>query len=284
MPPASPTLTQSLRQWRSRSVFPTEFGSADMRGLSRQLRERSVFSARCTNAEFLEELARVTDDVVAGKIDMASGRWELMKKLKVLGYDPEKGFPQDMAKVPPAERGSLRDLSSEPRLKLMLETNVRMSANYGTMVDGNTEYARYAFPAWELVRVYERTIPRGSAESHSDGWELRWAAAGNSVSWEGAIESPLVALKDSPIWQALGDGAVGYEDSLNNPYPPFAFGSGKGWKPVPRMRCAELGLITGNEVPGKMDGKLSAGMQEVHDVLSGMPADFIDELQKELAA
>jgi len=60
----------------------------------------------------------------------------------------------------------------------------------------------------------------------------------------------MIALKDSPIWQALGDGAGGYRDTLGNPYPPFAFSSGMAWRGVRRERCIEMGLIGENEQPG----------------------------------
>ena len=129
-----------------------------------------------------------------------------LRKLAQLGYDPEVGFPQDMAQIPPAERGSLQDLSSESRLNLVLETNTRIAANYGRMVEGNTPYARHAYPAWELVRLYTRVVPRGTPDSHTAGWSVRWQDAGKAVGWEGAVSQPMIARKDSPIWQALGDG------------------------------------------------------------------------------
>jgi hypothetical protein len=93
-----------------------------------------------------------------------------MKRLKQLGYDPAKGFPQDMADVPPAEVGSLQDLSSEQRIDLMLNTNVALTRNYGRVVEGNTDFARYAWPAWELVRLEWRKVPRGTPDGHSIGW------------------------------------------------------------------------------------------------------------------
>ena len=57
----------------------------------------------------------------------------------------------------------------------------------------------------------------------------------------------LVALKNSPIWQALGDGVGGYNDTLGNPYPPFAFDSGMAWVGVDRSECIKLGLVKKHE-------------------------------------
>ena len=54
----------------------------------------------------------------------------------------------------------------------------------------------------------------------------------------------MVALKASPIWDSLGNGAGGYDDTLGNPYPPFAFNSGMWTDDVSRTDAEELGLIT----------------------------------------
>jgi hypothetical protein len=54
----------------------------------------------------------------------------------------------------------------------------------------------------------------------------------------------MVARKDSGVWQALGDGAGGYDsDALHNPYPPFAFNSGMDVQDVDRQDAVELGLL-----------------------------------------
>ena len=277
------TVTEALKQWRGREVFPTDLSSADIRGFSRELRMRSVFSSRTTNAEYLDEDGKTIDGMLSGKFSMSEGRYRLFKKLKQLGYNPEVGFPSDMANIPPAERGSLQDLSSDARITLVLETNMRIAANYGRMVEGNTLFARYAYPAWELVRLYQRNVPRGTPESHTAGWLARWSDAGDAVGWEGAEESPMIALKDSPIWQALGDGAGGYQDTLSNPFPPFAFNSGLAWKAVDRARCLSLGLIAGDDTPGEMEGQLLPGAKEINDIFERLSPDLRDELDREIA-
>lgn len=278
----SPTATEALLQWRSRQILPTGLGSADLRRLGREVTERAVFSARVTNAEFLGELAQVIDDMLEGKINMATGRLRLFRKLKELGYDSEVGFPDEIGKVPPAERGSMQDLSSVGRLNLMLTTNERMAANYGRMVDGNTPYARHAYPAWELVRLYRRVIERGSPESHSPGWEERWEAAGDLADWEGAVRQPMIARKDSPIWQNLGAGAGGYQDTLDNPYPPFAFNSGMAWRAVGRAECIELGILGEDETPGEMEGGLAPKPGKIDYIFEGLPPDLRAELWREI--
>lgn len=282
-----PVVTAAMDQWRSRSVFETDLSSAELRGFSQQLRNRSIFSARTTNAEYLAKIAETVDEILAGRINLPEGRIRLMRKLKELGYDPAIGFPGDMAAIPPAERESLRDLSSEMRIDLVLETNVRMAQGYAQVLAGNSEQMRYSYPAYELVRLYLRHTPRGSVESKTVGWEVRWHDAAESVGWEGvsriAFETGrLIALKDSPIWQALGDGVGGYIDTLLNPFPPFAFRSGKAWKVVPRAEAIALQLIADEALPGATAATLTPGQKEIVKIVDDMPADLRAELEKEL--
>ena len=277
---AAADLTDSLLQWRSRELFTTAQSSAGLRSVPRDVRLRAVFSARTTHAGYISDVAQTVDDMLAGKINLATGRLHLMRRLAELGYDPQTGFPGEMAAIPPAERGSIRDLSSQTRIDLMLTTNQRMAANYGRMIAGNTEYARRYYPAWELVRIFPRVIERGSEKSHTAGWQKRWVAAGDEVKWEGAIAQPMIALKDSPLWQSLGDGAGDYTDVLDNPFPPYAFGSGMGWRAVPLAEMKALGFD--ERVPAPMPGSLSPGAKEVNEVFARMPADLQVALKKEL--
>ena len=282
--PQSAAITDALLQWRGRSVLPTSLGSRELRQLGREVLERAVFSARTTHAGYLQDILDVVDAMLSGEINQATGRWTLMKRLAELGYDPATGFPDDDDAVPPAGEDTLQDLGSQARLDLILETNTRMAANYGRMVAGNDKYARYAFPAWELVRFYERMVPRGSEESRSEGWLRRWSDAGDSVQWVGAAHEKMIALKDSPIWQALADGAGGYQDTLGHPYPPYAFYSGMGWRAVPREEAlALLGDTTrADYVPAATQAPLSPVTREVNEVFEGLSPELQEQIRREL--
>ncbi|MGN0886658.1 MAG: hypothetical protein ACI4RT_06635 [Candidatus Spyradenecus sp.] len=65
-----------------------------------------------------------------------------------------------------------------------------------------------------------------------------------AVGWQGARKGRrMVALKSSPIWEALGNGAGGFRDTLGNPYPPFAYGSSYEWSELSRAEAQALGLL-----------------------------------------
>ena len=141
------------------------------------------------------------------------------------------------------------------------------------------------WPAVELTRFVGRGAPRAD-------WHERWQAAGDSVGWEGAAKDAggfpdwrMVALKGSPIWAALGNGVGGYRDTLGNPYPPFAYGSGLAWADVSRDEAIELGLIdpeVGRAVPGEPQEapSLSPSDADIADAVSrlGFDADIFSDL------
>ena len=289
-PLASETLvTDALKQWRGRSVFETDFGSAELRGLSRGLANRSIFSARTTSAEYLSEVSHVVVHILNGAMNQATGRLRLLKKLAELGYDPAVGFPADMAAIPPAERGSLQDLSSTRRLDLVIETNVRMAQNFGRMLAGNRPYELREYPAWELARLFSREIPRGKKVVHgvisadpANAWEQRWADAAAAVDWDGVANAGFIARKDSPIWQALGEGEGGYTDTLRNPFPPFAFRSGMGWRPDKRTEAIRLQLVQPDEIPVPTTGTLAVGQQQIRDAVKNLSPEIRAELMRQL--
>jgi 8-oxo-dGTP pyrophosphatase MutT (NUDIX family) len=117
----------------------------------------------------------------------------------------------------------------------------------GNFVAQNFDQTRLdEFPALELHRVYDREVPRGFKVGKGgailpdpdNDWPSRWEAAGGEL-----VDGRMVALKSDPIWQALGDGDGGYEDTLGNPFAPFAFNSGFDTDEVSREDAVALGLM-----------------------------------------
>ena len=117
----------------------------------------------------------------------------------------------------------------------------------GNFVAQNFDQTRLdEFPALELHRVYDREVPRGFKVGKGgailpdpdNDWPSRWEAAGGEL-----VDGRMVALKSDDIWQALGDGDGGYEDTLGNPFAPFAFNSGFDTDEVSREDAVALGLM-----------------------------------------
>ena len=219
---------------RIKELLPTAMGSDELREqVASDILRRSVFSARMESARYLALVRETCAQFADGEINQAKAMEELMDELGQMGHSPRDG-------------GGLSNPASLARLKLVVNTQRQMAASCARLAN-QTEGVLHQTPAWELVRVSGRRMPRAD-------WAARWAAAGASCGFEGALQDRFLALKDSPIWQALGDGTGGWRDTLGNPFPPFAFGSGMGWVGVPRAECVALGLIGEDEEVGRPEG------------------------------
>ena len=257
--------SEALDRLAQKRVLPTGLGSAEIREeFSADLRRRSLFSARTTKAAILQEYQDKIEALLKGETNIATARMEMQSLYDALGYTPEFGFAGDEdLDIPPAERGTIRDLSSRSRIDLVLMTNMRQCANYGFWKQGQTDFARWAYPCYELVRIYPRVIPRGmrlrqGALEHVRGedWPSRWEAAGGVFVGDGRM----IARKDDPIWSRLGDSTL-FPDALDTALPPFAFNSGYGWREIDRDESIRLGVIEEDTEIEAQDHTLNENVQ-----------------------
>jgi len=243
----------------SRKLMPTTWGTEELRTLSTDVRKMSLFSARTISLDYLGEMQGVVKDMLSGKINEATGRQRLQTVQDELGYTPEKGY--GMNEAPPAAPGSLRDLSSDRRVKLVIQTNTRIAANTAFMAAGQSDAALYQYPCWELVRIYPRSVPRGMKQTKAgieedpeNSWPARFEAAGGEL-----IDGRMIAPKDSEVWSRLGDSEL-FPDGTDSDAPPYAFGSGMGLRGVPRAECIALNVIDGDETPAPQTPSLGGNV------------------------
>jgi len=225
---------------RQRRVLPTWMGTAEIRQLGERIFGNAFFSARTTSARYLTVAKEMVDGLLEGEMDLPLARLTLKRMMQALGYTPEGGFPDDPdgAKIPPAIAGQIEDLSSDRRIELVLRTQEQLMQGAAQKAQGLEPAALRQFPAWELVRVGERAIPRD--------WRARANLALANLDRPAlAAGAPLIFMKGDPIWQALGSSEL-YDDALDVDHPPFAFNSGMGFRGVPQEELQKLG-ITGPE-------------------------------------
>ena len=246
----------------SKAILPTHLSSDEIREFwAAEIRRGAFYSARTAEADYLKRLREICAAVADGRMDNATARMLLRAKLDEVGYDPEEAGDE-----------GIQNLASRRRLDLILDTQRKM-AHSAALVAAETPESLDQFPAWRLERYGSRRVPR-------QDWAARWNAAGESVGWDGAARGAMVALKASPIWAALGDGAGGFRDTLGNPFPPFAYGSGMDWSPVGRDEAAELGLYGEGKEPPKPT--LTPGRKKIADTLQRLGPDFTKKLLADL--
>ena len=239
---------EAVRQLAARKIMPTSLTSADLAKLNREVMRTSFTSAQTTLEGLLDRYKTGVMSIVNPSQVLREGETQTVTE----GYNPAslrgfiKGYLRQISYKPEeGTEGTIKDLSSDKRIDLVVKTNVQLAHGAGRFVQENADPEVVdLWPALELVRFEDRKEPRD--------WEQRWRLAAQ-VSGDAKaaacleLQGRMAALKSSPIWQALGDGEGGFDDTLGNPYPPFAFNSGMWTEEVSRDEAVEYGLIEEGE-------------------------------------
>ncbi len=230
-------LPEAVRSLGARTPVGTALRTAELEGLPLALRKNAFFSAGVESARFLERAKRSIDKSISQfgvNRDRASFVKEMQDLATELGIRPTDGT-----------RGTIMDIGSARRLRLIYDVQTAMARNEADWRDGQQPAVLNAYPAQELLRVEDREEPRD--------WPQRWRDAGGQFFDGGRM----VALKVDPIWIAIS--------RFDQPWPPFDFGSGMGVRDVRRREAVELGLLARGQrlepVAPEYDARIEAGMQ-----------------------
>ena len=259
------TFDEALGFLKSKEMVPTGMSSAQMKQIGGGFFKRSFTSAGVTEAKELSFWFEGLKDIASGKGNTG--------ELRVLFNKMFTGSP----------------LNSRARQDLLVDTNLAIIRGFGRQVQETRPEVVQDFPAWELYRAFDRFMERGDPryKEGSDGsynWLERWQDALDEAGSEAeqqvfASTGRMMALVGSPVWQALGDGAGGYNDTLGNDFPPFAWRSGMQRRQVPRDECEAVGLIDPDEdapVPAEPD--VESGFVQPADVDTGLLGEVKDIL------
>jgi hypothetical protein len=229
---------EAIEQLAKKKLLPTDLTSAELRQLESGIRNQAFFSSQTTLEGLLDRYKTGIESIInptqsergaTEGYDPASLRTFIKDYLRSISYKPDEG-----------EAGTIKDLSSDGRINLVIKTNTELAHGAGRFIQQNSDADVVdLWPALELVRFESRVKPRD--------WEARWARA---ASYSGDTDAArmleengrMVARKDSPIWDALGSSDL-FDDGLDNPFPPYAFNSGMWTQEISRDEAIELGLI-----------------------------------------
>ncbi len=227
------TWADGVRRLLARGLLPTSLGTDDLRALDVGLKRRASFSARIENLQALQKINDVVKELIRGispedealrgkkplQMSVAEARFQVRKTFKELGVTVTDS----------GDVGTIKDPQSDQRINLIVSTQEQLAQGYGHFIAGHDPDILDVWPCQELVRVVDAEEPRD--------WEARWKRVGGQL-----YAGRMIALKNSDIWDRLGDPAI-FKDGLGNPYPPFAFGSGMRVEDVSRDEAEELGVI-----------------------------------------
>ena len=211
----------AAEQILQRALVGSGLDTAGWQQVAAALRNRAFFSSKVEEARILYYARKMCAEVAAGTRSASEFRRDMRALLTKMGY--------------PEGDGSITDIYSKSRLDVIRETNVGQARGYAQHVEATTAGALAAFPCQELLRVYEREVPRD--------WIARWRDAGGRF-WGGRM----IALKGDPVWSRIS--------RFGTPWPPFDFNSGMGVEDIDRDEAEELGILAPDDPPpspAKMD-------------------------------
>lgn len=224
-------LPEAVAKLGARTPVGAKLRSAEWAEVPLALRERAQFSAAVESVRLLDGIQRKLQKQ-AGMLRERVARGE--------AFVDRDSFIADIRALAEAEgvvttgargAGTVRDIRSNARLGLIFDMQTRQSFNYARYKMDQDKDVLNAYPAQRLIRSESRREPRD--------WADRWRMAGGRVGWEDALQTPMVALKTSPIWAALS--------RFGTPWPPFDFGSGMGLEDVDRAEAVNLGLLADDQ-------------------------------------
>jgi hypothetical protein len=155
------------------------------------------------------------------------------------------------ALVPSEQAGGLRDITSEKRLALIFDTNVRAAQDYGYWKQGQDPDVLDAFPAQRFIRVLDVKDPRASHEQY-----------------EGQV-----ALKSNlAFWLRINE-------DFGVPWGPWGWGCGHDVEDVDRTEAEALGLIQPGEPAQPVDKTFN---DDLEAGTKNLDPDLVDWLGEEL--
>lgn len=218
--------------------------SAEWAQMAIGFRDRAQFSAHVTSVRFLSELQAK----MRTRLSMAKEAVDYKGKSGAAFVDRDS-FVRDMRRVAEEEglqttdeagRGTVRDIRSVERLKLIYDMQDMQASGYARWNMDNDPDIMDEFPAYRLSDSTARE-PRPVGF-----WNARWATAYSQTGGRGAMRGQFVALKTSPIWMALS--------TFGSPWPPFDWGSTRVLVDVDRNEAQALGLLLRNAPVPRFEG------------------------------
>jgi hypothetical protein len=255
MPVTIAPFTEAAKQAAGKVITPTALSSKDIQAIAPAIRSRAQFSAKVESARVLQAIK----DGIEKTLNMTkaeSGRtWAADKVMKEI---QEIALAEGIYTGP---KGTIQDIASVPRLKLIVQMNSDMATGYASWKRDQDDLLD-TIPAQRFVRVMDREKPRLN-------WPERWRDAAQAVDYEGVSRRGMVALKNSPIWTELS--------RFGTPWPPFDWGSGMGLEDIGIDEAIELGLIQEGQELKPLKDDFNSNLKAS---VTGLSGDIVAILEK----
>ncbi len=216
----------------ARTPLGTALKSRHWERMPVELKRRAFFSATLEHKLLLKRMKRdILTRVKLERRRLADGKQGTYQRRGQFLEEMQELAEKYGLRPTDEKRGTLQDIGSHRRLRLIWDTQVKMAQGYAEWKTSQDEDILDAVPAQELVRREERRVPRDWVGI----WRDAMAELGKDTSAKLTKSGRMVALKNDPIWTRIS--------RFKQPWPPFDFNSGMGVDGVLREEAEKLGLL-----------------------------------------
>jgi hypothetical protein len=206
--------TEAVEKIGARSPIGAKLSSAEWRDVPVALRERALFSSQVENVRFLQRARDGINDFLTASRDESGAL--TMDRQRFVTLMSEFAQREGMGLLDGDSRSSsLQDITSQKRLELIFDTNVRAAQDFGNWKQGMDPDVLNEFPAQRFLRVIEVDEPR---------------------DWHSQFEDGVWLKSDVAAWSRINQ-------DFGVPWGPWGWGCGHDVEDVDRDEAEALGLI-----------------------------------------
>lgn len=214
---------EAIRKLNQKVLTPATLNSAEWKRVPVAIRERAFFSATIESGRFLQDAKDTLQDFLLssretlpnGKVALKAGsRARFVKLMR------EKAKAWGMAPLDPKKKGTIQDITTEGRLRLIFETQTKQAHEFAWWQDGMDPMTLQMFPAMRFYRQRPVKDPRPYHEEN-----------------RGVVKRK----DDLPFW-------VSMNRDFQVPWAPWGFNSGMDTEEVDREEAEALGLVQPGEI------------------------------------
>ncbi|HXG49093.1 MAG TPA: hypothetical protein VNO52_15825 [Methylomirabilota bacterium] len=245
---------EAIEKLGNRSPIVSQLTSAEWRDVPVALRERAFFSSRVESARFLQRgRDAITDLLTGARETLPNGQVALKagSRAAVIRRLQEFAVAEGLGPLLPEDQGTIKDITSERRLGLIVDTQVRQAHDFGYWKQGMDADVLDEFPAQRFVRVQDVEEARDAHVPYEDQ----------------------VALKtDLDFWTRINE-------DFGVPWGPWGWGCGHDVEDVDRAEAEELGLLQPGQRVKPVEQDFNARLQAS---TRGLEPDLLAKLRAEL--
>lgn len=248
---------EAIKKLGGKTAIRSGFTASEWGDLPVALRERAFFSSRVESARFLGRGQAALTNWLAGAREtitrpdgttttaLAMGsRQQFVAEMQRLA------LAEGMGPLRPGDKGTIADITSQRRLELIFDTQVRQAHDYGNWLQGQDPDVLNEFPAQRFVRVLDVTEPR---------------------QWHTQFEDEVRLKTDIGYWSRINQ-------DFGVPWGPWGWGCGHDVDDVDRAEAEAAGLIPQGQ---QLEPAIEDLNKRLQASTKGLPDELVQKLRDE---